>query len=86
MSTKKNTELINPKREPITPEKLRKLSGLNLSDEEAEEVIGSLTRFAWIVIDFTIQQEQAAKLCILLHTRPKLMLLIKKYHEKNVIF
>jgi hypothetical protein len=44
MSTKKKNELINPKREPLTPEKLRELLGLNLSDEQAEEVIGSLTR------------------------------------------
>jgi hypothetical protein len=46
MSTKKNTELINPKHGPLTPEKLRELPGLNLSDEQAEEVIWSLTRYA----------------------------------------
>jgi hypothetical protein len=59
MSTKKNTELINPKRAPLTPEKLRELSGLNLSDEQAEEVIWSLTQYARIIFDFTVQQEQA---------------------------
>ncbi len=61
MSTKKKTELTNPKREPLTPEKLRELSGLNLSDEDAEEVISSLTRFARIIYDFTIQHEQSTK-------------------------
>jgi hypothetical protein len=61
MSIKKKTELINPKHEPFTPEKLRELSGLNLSDEQAEGVISSLTRYAKILYDFTIQQEQSAK-------------------------
>lgn len=58
MSTKKNTELLNPKREPLTPEKLRELSGLNLSDEQAKEVIWPLTKYAQIIHDFTIKQEQ----------------------------
>jgi hypothetical protein len=61
MSTKKKTEFDRPKREPLTPEKLGELSGLNLSDEQAEEVIESLTRYARIIFDFTMQQEQAAK-------------------------
>jgi hypothetical protein len=61
MSTEKKTKLVNPKREPLTPDKLRELSGLNLSDEQAEDVICSLTQFAWIIYDFTIQQEQSAK-------------------------
>jgi hypothetical protein len=38
MSTKNKIELLNPKREPLTPEKLRELSGLNLSDKQAEDV------------------------------------------------
>ena len=59
MSTKKKNELINPKREPLTPEKLSELSGLNLSDEQAEEVIWSLTKYARIIYDFTVQQEQS---------------------------
>lgn len=42
MSTEKKIQLINPKREPLTPEKLGKLSGLNLSDEQAEEAIWAL--------------------------------------------
>ncbi len=58
MSTKKKNELINPKREPLTPEKLRELSGLNLSDEQAKEVIWSLTKYAKIIFDSTVQQER----------------------------
>jgi hypothetical protein len=61
MSAKKKNGLLNPKGEPLTSEKLRELSGLNLSDEQAEEVIWSSTRFARIIYDFTIQQEQANK-------------------------
>ena len=61
MSTKKKTGLINPKREPLTPEKLREFSGLNLSNEQAQEVIWSLTKYAQIIHDFTVRQEQADK-------------------------
>lgn len=52
MSTEKKIKLINPQRKSLTPEKLRELSGLNLSDEQAEEVIWSLTQYARIVYDF----------------------------------
>ncbi len=61
MSAKKKNGLLNPKREPLTPEKLRELSGLNLSDEQAEEVIWSLTKYAQIIHDFTVQQEQSGE-------------------------
>lgn len=61
MSVKKKNGLLNPKREPLTPEKLRELSGLNLSDEQAKEIIWSLTRFAQVIYDFTIRQEQPAE-------------------------
>jgi hypothetical protein len=47
MSTEKKIKLINPNREPLTPEKLRELSGLNLSDEQAKEVIWSLTQWPY---------------------------------------
>jgi hypothetical protein len=58
MSSKKKNGLLNPKREPLTPEKLRELSGLNLSDEQAEEVIESLTRYAQILYDSIAQREK----------------------------
>jgi len=59
MSTEMKIKLINPKREALTPEKLRELSGLNLSDEQAKEIIWSLTQYARILYDFTVQQEQS---------------------------
>lgn len=55
----KKTELINPKRKPPTPEKLRELSGLNLSDGQAEETIRSLERFAGILYEVISRKEQA---------------------------
>ncbi|MBN9379879.1 MAG: hypothetical protein J0H74_03885 [Chitinophagaceae bacterium] len=61
MSTKKKTESINPKREQLTPEKLRELSGLNLSDEQAKDVIWSLTKYAQIIYGYSVQQEQVNK-------------------------
>lgn len=45
-------KLLNPGRKPLTPDKLRELSGLaNLSDEEATQIIFSLTAFAQILYD-----------------------------------
>jgi hypothetical protein len=61
MSTEKKFKLINLQREPLKPEKLRELSGLNLSDDQAKEVIWSLTKYARIVCDFAVQQEQSAE-------------------------
>ena len=58
---RKKNALLNPKREPLMPEKLRELSGLNLSDEQAKEVIWSLTKYVQIIHDFTIQQERVDK-------------------------
>jgi hypothetical protein len=60
MSTPKKNGLLNPKREPLTPEKLKELSGLDLSDEQAKEVIWSLTKYAQMIHNFTIQQEQSS--------------------------
>ena len=61
MSAKKKNGLLNHKRESLTPEKLRELSGLNLSDEQAEEVIWSLTKYARIIYDFTVRQGQSTE-------------------------
>ena len=45
-------KMLNPGRKPLTPDKLRELSGLtNLSDEEATQIIFSLTAFAQILYD-----------------------------------
>jgi hypothetical protein len=61
MSAQKKNGLLTPKREPLTPEKLRELSGLNLSDKQAEEVIWSLTQYAKIIYDFAVQKEGVDK-------------------------
>ena len=43
---------INPKREPLTIEKLRSFEGLeNLTDEEAQEIIFSLVQLASITFE-----------------------------------
>ena len=59
MSTEKKIELFDPKRKLLNPEKLSELSGLNLSDEQAEEIILALRKYAQILYEFTIQQEQS---------------------------
>ena len=58
LATKKKDGLINPKRESLNPEKLRELSGLNLTDEQAEETIRSLEQFARILYDAVGRKEQ----------------------------
>ncbi len=58
MATKKKAGLINPKRERLTPEKLRELSGLNLSDEQAEETIQSIDQFVRILYAAISRKEQ----------------------------
>ena len=60
MSTPKKAKSLNPKHEPLTLEKLRELSGLNLSDEQAEETIESLRRFACVLFKTINQQKMDA--------------------------
>ncbi|GAA3928306.1 hypothetical protein GO495_06015 [Chitinophaga oryziterrae] len=48
---------LNPNNEPLTPEKLRELSGLDLSDEEAQKIIWSIKRFARVLYGFATQQQ-----------------------------
>lgn len=48
---------LNPNNEPLTPEKLRELSGLELSDEQAGEVIWSIRKFVRVLFGFVTQQQ-----------------------------
>ena len=51
---------LNPERKPLTPEKLRELSGLkDLSDEEANEIIFSIRTFCAILLELTKEKESA---------------------------
>ncbi len=48
----KKHNLINPERKPLTPEKLRELSGLTqLSDEQAEKMVQSINLLVKILYD-----------------------------------
>jgi len=67
MPAKKKFELINPKHEPLTIEKLRELTGWELSDEEAEEAILSIRKFARILFDVAKQQKQLTENKDMLH-------------------
>jgi hypothetical protein len=46
---------------PLTPEKLRELSSLNLSDEQAEETIRLLEQIARILYGAISRKEQAGQ-------------------------
>ncbi|MEI3800064.1 MULTISPECIES: hypothetical protein [unclassified Chitinophaga] len=61
MPTPKKAKLLDPKHEPLTPEKLRELSGLDLPDEQAEETILSLRRYAHILFKHVNLQKQTVK-------------------------
>lgn len=49
MPDKRKIKLLNPKYEPLTVEKLRELSGLDLSDEKAQEAVDSIRLFVRIL-------------------------------------
>lgn len=53
-SKTKNDHLgrINPKKEPLTVEKYRELSGLQLTDEEAEQAVDSINKLARVLYQF----------------------------------
>lgn len=55
------TKLLNPKHKPLTPQKLKELSGLNLSDEQAEKTIESLRQFARVLFKSINQQREKTK-------------------------
>ena len=56
MPAKKKFEMINPKHEPLTIENLRELSGWELSDEQAEEAVLSIKKFAGILARMVMRQ------------------------------
>lgn len=45
---------LNRNTQPLTPDKLRELSGMNVSDEEAEEIIHSIRLFCKVLYQFTV--------------------------------
>jgi hypothetical protein len=58
MPAKKKSKLINPKGESLTVEKFRELTGLQLSDEQTEEAVESIRKFARILFEDAIQQKR----------------------------
>jgi hypothetical protein len=50
-----NSGLINPERKSLTKEKLAELSGLELTEQEAEEVLHSIHLLAKILYELTNQ-------------------------------
>jgi len=58
MPAKKKLELINPNHEPLTIEKLRALTGWELSDEQAEESVWSIRKLAKVLAEAVIWQKQ----------------------------
>jgi hypothetical protein len=59
MACKNRNESINPKREELTPEKLRELSGLELPDGQAKETIDSIDQFVRILYEAISYKEQS---------------------------
>jgi hypothetical protein len=86
LPAKKKIELINPKREPLTVEKLRELSGLNLSYEQAEETVESTRTFDRILYA-SVKKTQSAedkKKSNYLKILPYYFSIIS--HKKRVVF
>lgn len=51
---------INPEGKPLTPEILRSLTGEDIPDEEAQEIIFSLTTFCTLLLETVMQEEKQA--------------------------
>jgi signal-transduction protein with cAMP-binding, CBS, and nucleotidyltransferase domain len=53
---------INPKKEPLTIQKLKELMNReDLSDEEAQEILFAIDAFANIIIEFQTERDQQQK-------------------------
>jgi hypothetical protein len=48
--------MINLKKEPLTVEKLRELTGENYLDEEAEEILHSVKQLSSILVEYVLEQ------------------------------
>lgn len=59
MPPKKKIKSINPKHESLTVEKLRELTGITFSDDEAEEIVLSIKKFVRILYETIKRQEQS---------------------------
>lgn len=57
-----NSLQLNKNKQPLTPDKLRELSGLEVSDEEAEEIIHSIRIFCKVLYQFTVTVKNRNKL------------------------
>jgi hypothetical protein len=54
----KEFELINPRKEPLTPERLKMFPGCeNISEAEAEEIVFALQALAYLLVDCKVWQE-----------------------------
>jgi len=55
--TVKNILALNRDQQPLTPEKLRELSGWDVSEEEATEIIHSIRMFCRVLYGIFLQQQ-----------------------------
>ena len=56
--TRKRLRELNPKREPLTPQKFKELSGRNCSDEEAEEIVRNIRILVSAIVDHQFEEER----------------------------
>ncbi|MVT09505.1 hypothetical protein [Chitinophaga tropicalis] len=54
ISLKTNSIINRNGQPPLTPEKLRELSGLDIPDEEAQQIIHSIRLFCKVLYQFTV--------------------------------
>ena len=55
---KKKREFINPKKEPLTIEKLREMTGQNYSDEEAREIVANIKVLSSILMEQMLEEDK----------------------------
>ncbi|RAJ11074.1 hypothetical protein LX64_00682 [Chitinophaga skermanii] len=54
-NTDKLQVILNPQKLPLTPDKLRELSGLQMTDEKADEIIHSIRLFCRVLYQLSHQ-------------------------------
>jgi hypothetical protein len=61
-SDKENSGLLNPNNEHLTPDKLRELTGFDVTDEKANEIIHSIRLLCKVLYHFaTINEKRDEK-------------------------
>lgn len=55
---KKKLGFINPKKEPLTIERLREMTGQNYTDQEAQEIVSNIKTLSSILVEHLLEESK----------------------------